>query len=260
MPDADPYSRLAAVYDEMVIDACHHRWAAHLHELWRSDETGVHTVLDLCCGTGLMSAELVALGYRVVGVDRSPSMLARARRLLGPDAVLVRQALPELTIDAGFDAVVSTFDGLNYLNPTELVAALSAVACRLRPGGWLVFDLHTDAMMDFTVQHPVVEGQGHGRLFTISSVVDVSARVCTTRIVVTPTTDDGEAFTEEHRQYFLSDEQVRRSLTTAGFAVSAVTDEYSHVPVDGSSLRATWTARRVAQPGADPSRQPLPRR
>jgi hypothetical protein len=30
---ADPYSRLAGVYDEIVVDGCHDRWAAHLHEL-----------------------------------------------------------------------------------------------------------------------------------------------------------------------------------------------------------------------------------
>jgi predicted TPR repeat methyltransferase len=33
-------------------------WAAYLHDRWRGDPDGVHTVLDLCCGTGLMSAAL----------------------------------------------------------------------------------------------------------------------------------------------------------------------------------------------------------
>ena len=37
---------------------------------------GVGTVLDLCCGTGLLAGELIARGYRVVGVDASEAMLA----------------------------------------------------------------------------------------------------------------------------------------------------------------------------------------
>ena len=94
MSGADPYARLAGVYDEIVVDPCHGRWAAFLHELWAADPTGVRTVLDVCCGTGLMASELIALGYRVAGVDASAAMLARARRLLGPDAVLVRETLP----------------------------------------------------------------------------------------------------------------------------------------------------------------------
>jgi predicted TPR repeat methyltransferase len=53
------------VYDEIVVDRCHDRWAAHLNELWSTDAADVRTVLDLCCGTGLMAVELIALGYRV---------------------------------------------------------------------------------------------------------------------------------------------------------------------------------------------------
>jgi 2-polyprenyl-3-methyl-5-hydroxy-6-metoxy-1,4-benzoquinol methylase len=48
-------------------------------------------VLDVGCGTGLMSAKLAATGRRVVGVDLSPEMIARARRLEsgGFDAVII---------------------------------------------------------------------------------------------------------------------------------------------------------------------------
>jgi 2-polyprenyl-3-methyl-5-hydroxy-6-metoxy-1,4-benzoquinol methylase len=37
-------------------------------------------VLDVGCGTGLMSAMLAAQGRRVVGVDLSAAMIAQARR------------------------------------------------------------------------------------------------------------------------------------------------------------------------------------
>jgi SAM-dependent methyltransferase len=249
MSGADPYARLAGVYDEIVVDPCHGRWAAFLHELWAADATGVRTVLDVCCGTGLMASELIALGYRVAGVDASAAMLARARRLLGPDAVLVRGTLPNLTIDAIFDAAVSTFDGLNYLTLTELRSTLMALADRIRPEGWLVFDVHTDAMMEFTMANPVVEGEADGQRFTITSVVDARARTCDSRIEVTRNSD-GTTFTEHHRQHFFTDGQIRGALTVAGFEVVAVTDGYAHEPVDGSTLRATWTARRRLPPPA----------
>ena len=41
-------------------------------------------MLDLCCGTGLLAGELVARGYRVVGVDASEAMLALARDASAP--------------------------------------------------------------------------------------------------------------------------------------------------------------------------------
>jgi alpha-beta hydrolase superfamily lysophospholipase len=66
--------------------------------------------------------------------------------------------LPDLTIDGVFDAAVSTFDGLNYLTPEELSTTVAAVARLLRPGGWLVFDIHTDAMMRFTIANAFPPG------------------------------------------------------------------------------------------------------
>ena len=84
MTQVEPYSRLAGVYDEIVIDPCHDRWASFLHELWSTDPQGVRSVLDLCCGTGLLAGELIARGYRVAGVDAADAMLALARKRLGP--------------------------------------------------------------------------------------------------------------------------------------------------------------------------------
>jgi predicted TPR repeat methyltransferase len=238
------YSRLAEVYDEIVVDPCYAQWASYLHRLWQTGASGVKTVLDLCCGTGLMGAELEALGYRVTGVDSSPSMLERARRRLGSTAVLAECRLPDLSIDGVFDAAISTFDGLNYLTPKEFRSTLAVVASRLRPGGWFVFDLHTDAMMEFAASHSTVEGEAEGHHYVIVNVVDTAARTCDTWIRVTTLTD-GDTFREHHRQYFLSDDEVRESLQRAGFELVSVTDEYSDQPADSSSIRATWSGRLI---------------
>jgi SAM-dependent methyltransferase len=238
------YSRLAGIYDEIVIDPCHDRWASFLHELWSADPEGVGSVLDLCCGTGRLAGELIARGYRVVGVDASDAMLALARKRLGPEVELTRTALPDLKVEGVFDAAVCTFDGLNYLTLDELRLTMGALAGCLRPAGWLVFDLHTDGMMDFTIANPVVAGESAGNDFVISSVVDSGARTCDTRIELTRPRD-GDPFSEQHRQYFHADADVRASLHDAGFAVTAVGEEYTHQPADASTLRATWTARRL---------------
>ena len=128
MREVEAYSRLAGVYDEMVVDPCHDRWASFLHELWSADSEGVRSVLDLCCGTGLLTGELITRGYEVVGVDASDAMLAVARERLGHDAALSRMTLPDLTVEGVFDAAVCTFDGLNYLTPDELRLTALAVA------------------------------------------------------------------------------------------------------------------------------------
>ena len=243
MRPVEAYSRLAGFYDEIVIDPCHDRWASFLHELWSADPEGVRSVLDLGCGTGILAGELIARGYRVVGVDASDAMLALARERLGPEVTLSRMTLPDLEVEGVFDAAVCTFDGLNYLTRDELRSTIGAVAGCLRPAGWLVFDLHTDGMMNFTIANPVVAGQSAGNDFVISSVVDPAARTCDTRIELTRPRD-GDPFSEQHHQYFHADADVRASLQDAGFGEIAVGAEYTHEPADASTLRATWTARR----------------
>ena len=57
----------------------------------------------------------------------------------------------------------------------------------------------------------------------------------------------GEPFSEQHRQYFHTDADVRAALREAGFTVTAVSEEYTHHPADAATLRATWTARRLAR-------------
>ena len=246
MRHVEAYSRLAEVYDEIVVDPCHDRWASFLDELWSADAEGVRSVLDLCCGTGILAGELVKRGYRIFGVDASDAMLTRARGRLGPEVVLRRMTLPDLAVEGVFDAAVCTFDGFNYLAPDELRRTMAAVAGCLRPGGWLVFDLHTDAMMRFTIANPVVAGQSAGNDFVISSVVDPGARTCDTTIELARP-GVGEPFSEHHRQYFHANADVRAALQDAGFEVTAVKAEYTHEPAGTSTLRATWTARRPSR-------------
>lgn len=235
------YTLLAGVYDEIVVDPCYSRWTDFLVDLWDGE---VGSVLDVCCGTGLLTAELVRQGFRVTGVDASADMLARAAAAVGPGTPLVRAVLPDLPVTGPFDAAISTFDGLNYLGPQDFARSLVAIGERLRPGGWLAFDLHTDAALRMLEDHPLLEGEDAGHRFSIASEVDGAARTCVTTITLVPP-DGGEPFRERHEQYVHSDDTVHAALSSAGFVDVRIVDEYTDEPVVADTLRATWLARRA---------------
>jgi SAM-dependent methyltransferase len=206
------------------------------------------TVLDVCCGTGLMTAELIARGMAVVGIDASAEMLDRARSLLGPSARLERVVLPDLPIDGPFDAAGSTMDGLNYLELPDFRRTMLALSAVVRPGGWLVFDLHTDATLLFAMENPVIRGDADGTSFVLTTDL-VGERTCRTTIELTAP-DPADSFTETHEQYIHSEGDVRAALAEAGFAVVAVTDEYTPSPAAPTTLRASWIARRTPVPAS----------
>ena len=244
MGTPDPYARLAGVYDELVVDPCHSSWADYLVTSWSDDE--VHSVVDLCCGSGLMTRELADRGYDVVGLDASAAMLARARDRLGPDAPLHRAVLPDLSClpaDRRFDAVVSTLDGLNYLTLPDLRQTLVGLADHLRPGGWLVFDVHAEGAVALLEQHPVITGTFGEATYTLLSDVDPATRRCSSTLDYRDPRPDS-SFVEEHVQYLHTAQQIGDALTAAGFLILDVADEYSDAPATTDSVRATWTARR----------------
>jgi SAM-dependent methyltransferase len=97
-------------------------------------------VLELGCGSGLLTRHLVEAGHRVVATDASPAMLALARET-APGAEVRQLLLPDDLLPE-CDAVVSVGHVLSYL-PDEAAVdrALAAAADALRPGGVLALDL-----------------------------------------------------------------------------------------------------------------------
>lgn len=91
-------------------------------------------LLDLGCGTGVVSEAALALGAEVTAVDDDLDMLEfTARRL--PHAQVRLASLPELPYpEATFDAVAGNFV-INHVN--DLPAALAELHRVLRPGGTL---------------------------------------------------------------------------------------------------------------------------
>jgi SAM-dependent methyltransferase len=98
-------------------------------------------VVEVGCGSGLLTRHLLNAGHRVIATDASPAMLELAR-LVAPDAEDIRRVrLPEDPLPDA-DAIVSVGHALNYLpDEAEIDRALTAVAGALRPGGVLAIDL-----------------------------------------------------------------------------------------------------------------------
>ena len=97
-------------------------------------------VLEVGCGSGLLTKYLVDAGHRVLATDASPAMIELAREYV-PEAQIDQLRLPDDPVPAA-DAIVSVGHPLSYLDDDEqLRRALVALAGALRVGGVLAFDL-----------------------------------------------------------------------------------------------------------------------
>jgi 2-polyprenyl-3-methyl-5-hydroxy-6-metoxy-1,4-benzoquinol methylase len=95
-------------------------------------------VLEIGCGTGLLTEVLGKAGIRLTAIDVSPDLIRRAAARVGersPVAFSVQNAYSAGLKDASFDAVV----GISVLHHLELAAALAEFRRLLKPGGLLLF-------------------------------------------------------------------------------------------------------------------------
>src|SRR5215213_7073939 len=103
-------------------------------------------ILDLGCGTGLLTRELAVDGRRVVGVDPAPAMLAYARRHPGADRVQWVEGDASALGTSSADLVVMTGNVAQvFLDDDAWATTLRAIHAALRSGGHLAFESRNPA-------------------------------------------------------------------------------------------------------------------
>lgn len=144
------YAKFATVYDDLMIDIPYDQYV-DIVEL-AVGELKDKSVLDIGCGTGVLSIKFAERGSRVTGVDISGDMLQVARETAveqGESIEFIEQSMDQLTVNKKYDVAVIAIDSLNYVIEEEAVkATFSRVYEALNVGGVFIFDVHSLFKMD----------------------------------------------------------------------------------------------------------------
>jgi SAM-dependent methyltransferase len=226
-PPSDVFGRdYAAAYDDLYQDKDYQAECDLMERVFKTYGQGpVRRVLDLGCGTGGHAVILAQQGYEVVGVDRSPEMLARARGL----GSSVRFALGEITsldLRETFDAVSMMFAVLGYqAGNADVQAALATVRRHLRRGGLLVCDFwYGPAVL---AQRPservkVIDFVGGQLIRVATGELDARRDLCVVRYHVWRI-EDGRVVAEvreEHPMRYFFARGLELMLAAAGFELT----------------------------------------
>lgn len=144
------YEESAAYYDliyEPIVD--YERECDLLERIFREHATReVHRVLDLGSGTGNHALVLANRGCEVVGIDRQPAFVERARekaqaRSLSPRFVTGDMRRPG--VDGPFDALICMFGAFGHVPLADAESTLRGFRSRLVEEGLLVFEFWNPA-------------------------------------------------------------------------------------------------------------------
>ncbi|MBI4478033.1 MAG: methyltransferase domain-containing protein [Acidobacteria bacterium] len=203
-------------------------------------------VLELGCGTGRVAVPVARSGARVVGVDRSSQMLARARRharraRLGPRLTFVRTDIRSLPFSSHgpFGVVMAPYGILqSLLSEEDLDATLAAVSRATSRRGIFGVDLVPDLPAwreyrnEVSLQGIFRRGSTRARLTLVETVRQDRPRALT---IFDQEYVEGHEHTERRHRFTLTFRTIGvrdmcARLDAAGFDVEAVLGDY-----DGSA-------------------------
>jgi SAM-dependent methyltransferase len=240
----DPYrdAELVELYD---ID----NPAGEAHAYYRAlaDRIDARSIIDLGCGTGLLTRSLARTSRTVIGIDPSRTMLDYARRQPGSESVTwIHGDASALAPDQTFDLAICTGNAIMHISPEQLPSALRSLAAALSPGGTLSFESRNPAYRGWEGWTPeATYGERltpAGYLREWLDVTDVrGGRVVFDAHNVFP---DGEDRVYTSILFFRTAVELRRELDVAGFTDIAWTGDWHGAPIEDRSPFYVFRARR----------------
>lgn len=201
------------------------------HDFYRSvaDELEAESILDVGCGTGILTVTFAREGRSVVGIDPSEAMLAFARRRQGAEAVDWILGDSRAIPPRQFDVAVLTGNVVQHILDPEWRRTLRDLRAHLPAGGVLAFESRnpvTRAWESWGSRERSRRNTPHGPLVEWTDVSEPDDGV------VTATFNNqflrtGESVTETTRFAFRHADTLEQQLAAAGFEVDALYGDWA---------------------------------
>lgn len=211
-------------------------------------DLGARRIVDLGCGTGLLTRELATEGREVIGVDPAPAMLAVARSQ--PDAGRVRWVEGDASAMGTLEADLAIMTGnvaQIFLDDAEWVGTLRDLHDALRSGGHLAFesrnpDAHAwDEWNREATFERIDSANGPMECWLeLLSVGNGRVRFQAHNVFA----DTGEDLVAPSELRFRTQAEIAASLQDAGFAVEHIYGDWDRSSMTPTSRPMIFVARR----------------
>ena len=145
------YESLANYYDALVKDdEATLKWCNFVEKNAKGKK-----VLELACGSGEISNELLKRGYDILATDISESMLSKLKQKY-PYIKTKQLDMNDFKLDDKFDTIICFCDSINYFSDYRLM--FRNVYDSLVTGGIFMFDMHSQDRLEEFKEMFIEEG------------------------------------------------------------------------------------------------------
>jgi SAM-dependent methyltransferase len=219
----------------------------HVYYRALADEIDARSIVDLGCGTGLLTRSLAGPGRTVFGVDPSRTMLDYARRRPGSEAVTwILGDASTLTPTGAVDLAICTGNAIMQIGPEELPATLRSLAGALRPGGTLSFESRNPAFREWERWTPEATlGERDTPVGFLREWMEVTElRDGRVTFDAHNVFSDGQDRVYTNTLFFRTVEEFRTDLEAAGFTDVTCAGDWRGTPVADTSPILVFRATR----------------
>jgi SAM-dependent methyltransferase len=132
----------ASYYDLLYADKDYAAEAHYVIKRLNAYGDSPYVILELGCGSGAHAVHLCATGLEVTGIERSESMVQKARSKGIERFTALKGDITDFNLVRQFDAVIALFHVISYLTTNdELLACFRKAHSHLRANGLFLFDV-----------------------------------------------------------------------------------------------------------------------
>lgn len=242
------YKEFAHIYDELInSDINYKEWASQILKICDELKVNRKEYLDLACGTGNITGELVSEFNSTWAVDLSYDMLTEAETKLRGNRNNIKfvcQDITELNLNRKFDLITCCLDSTNYiLEDSSLKEYFSGVLNHLKDEGIFIFDINSYYKLTEVLGNNVYNYDDEN----VTYIWQNSLEDDIVDMYLTFFVKQGELykrFDEQHSERAYKSEEIERILQEIGLEIVMKMNNYEDRDIEDTTERIVYVVKK----------------
>lgn len=235
------YTNLAYVYDNFMQNVPYDKWFKFILKNLNKNH---NTIVDLGCGTGILTQKFYEKGYDITGIDKSKEMIKQA---INKNKNIKYLSKDFLNIDdfKNIDVFISTCDSLNYIIDIDNIFLLfQKIYHSLNNNGLFIFDLNSIYKYKVLLGNNTYFDETENSMYIINNSFSDEINEYSLTLFNKTDNDLYQRYDEFHYQRYYSIEIIYHMLKNIGYSSIKYYSDYENKNIHNKTEKYVFVVRK----------------